>query len=356
MDLPDYIPGSTLEDIKKRYGLSDVYKLASNENILGPAPEVKQAICKAVEDVNYYPDANCTHLRDKLAQAYSIPAHNIIIGNGTDQIIEMLCDCFTGPGNNIVTADPTFLIYEKATLKCGGRVKKIPLRHYRQDIQAMVSEVDEVTSIIFFTSPHNPTGTNITMEEFEYVLDNVDRDVLVVIDEAYCEYVQNQDRLPSLSYVKNFPNLVILRTFSKIYGIAGLRIGYGIAGRQVIDALNKIRLPFNVNSLGQIAAAVALDHQEYVQKVRKKVLEEKEKFYAACGSNGIEYIKSYANFILINTGKYSSQIVEELLREGFIVRPGHNLGVDRFIRVTISLPSINDLFLQKFIEIYKKYY
>ncbi|MGM0366243.1 MAG: histidinol-phosphate transaminase [Actinomycetota bacterium] len=356
MELPDYIPGSTLEDIKRKYGLKKVYKLASNENILGPAPQVKEAICRAVDNVNYYPDANCSDLRQKLSKTYGLPAENIIIGNGTDQIIEMLCDCFIGPGNNIVIADPTFLIYEKAALKCGGSVKKIPLKDYRQDVGAMVSGVLEDTSMIFFTSPHNPTGTNITREEFKFVLDNVDRDVLVVIDEAYCEYVQSEDSISSLNYVRDFPNLVLLRTFSKIFGLAGLRTGFGIAHRQVIDALNKIRLPFNVNSLGQAGASAALDYLQYIQEAREKVTQEKEKFYAACSDNGIGFIRSYANFILLKTGKYSPEIVQGLLREGFIVRPGSNLGVDGFIRVTVSVADINELFLEKFLEIYKKYY
>ncbi len=356
MDLPEYIPGSTLEDIKEKYGLAKVYKLASNENIMGPAPEVKQALCKAVDGINYYPDANCTQLREKLARTHNIAVDSIIIGNGTDQIIEMICDCFIGQEDNIVIADPTFLIYEKATLKCGGRVKKVPLNDYRQDIEAMVREIDKHTSIVFFTSPHNPTGTNISRGEFKYAMENISSDVLVVMDEAYYEYVDDSQALPSLDYVQDFPNLILLRTFSKIFGLAGLRTGYGIAGSGIIDALNKIRLPFNVNSMGQAGGCAALDCSHYVLQVKQKVAQQKKKFYASCKQNDIEFIESYANFILLKTGKYTPQIVEDLLRQGFIVRPGHNLGLDGFIRVTISLPHINELFLKELTLIYKKYY
>ncbi len=356
MDLPEYIPGSTLEEIKKTYGLEHVYKLASNENLWGPAPEVKQALNEAIENVCYYPDANGTNLRNKLSETLGVSPDHIIIGNGTDQIIEMVCDCLIGEGDNIVIADPTFLIYEKATLKCGGTVKKIPLKDYRQDIENMVKQVDQNTSIIFFTTPHNPTGTNITKKEFEYILSNIDKHVLVVIDEAYCEYVDQKDSIFALDRIRDFPNLLILRTFSKIYGLAGLRTGYGIAAPVIINALNKIRLPFNVNALGQIGACAALDHARHIQQVREKVSCEKEKFYTALKKHGIACIPSFANFLLINTGKHSPQIAEDLLKAGFIVRPGRNLGMDGFIRITISLPAVNDKFLEKFLQIYKTYY
>ncbi len=356
MDLPEYIPGSTLEQIKEKYGLSDVYKLASNENIMGPSEEVKKAICKAAGEVQYYPDANCTLLRERLSKKHGVPEEKIIIGNGTDQIIEMICDCFICGGDNIVIADPTFLIYEKASLKCGGVVKKVPLKDKRQDIDAMLSKIDPNTNVLFLTSPHNPTGTNINRKEFEYLMDNISRDLLVVFDEAYCEYVDQKDSLPTSDYVKHTPNLVILRTFSKIFGLAGLRTGYAIADEKIINALNKIRLPFNVNSLGQAGASAALEDEGYIKGIREKVSAEKEKFYFLCNNSGIEFIRSYANFILLKTGKYSAEIVEDLLREGFIVRPGKNLGLDGFIRVTVSLPDINDKFLKTFIKTYKKYY
>ncbi|MDZ7836626.1 MAG: histidinol-phosphate transaminase [Actinomycetota bacterium] len=267
----------------------------------------------------------------------------------------MLCDCFVGNGDNIVIADPTFLIYEKTSLKCGCRVKKIPLIEYRQDIRGMVSAMDSHTKILFLTSPHNPTGSNISREDFEYALTEAASQALVIIDEAYFEYMPEQLRLDSVSCLDRFPSLVVLRTFSKIFGLAGLRVGYGVADEKIISSMNKIRLPFNVNSLGQAAAIAALRNWESINSVRERVDKEKNKFYKRLGQNKIRYIESCANFLLIETGSQTSQIIEDLLGKGFIVRPGYNLGVDGYIRVTISVPDINDKFLDQFIKIYKKY-
>ncbi|MGM0367168.1 MAG: histidinol-phosphate transaminase [Actinomycetota bacterium] len=353
-NLPEYIPGRTINEIKEKYKLENVYKLASNENILGPAPGVKERICDAAKNVNYYPDSNCTKIREKLSQKYGLSTDNIIMGNGTDQIIEMVCNCLIAETENILISDPTFLIYEKATLKLGGKAIKVPLKDYRQDVRSLVSRINKNTRIIFLTSPHNPTGTNITRDEFEYVLSESGKDILVVIDEAYYEYVGDSEKINTVSYLKNFPNLLILRTFSKIYGLAGLRIGYGISNSHVIRALNKTRLPFNVNSIAQEAAIEALENSLYIKKVRDEVNREKEKFYRAFNENGINYLKSYANFILIETGKDDKEVAEELLKVGFIVRPGSNLGLPGFIRVTVSLPEINDKFINTFIRIIKK--
>lgn len=354
-DIPEYIPGRTLEEIKKKYGLREVYKLASNENMEGPHKAVVDAICREAAKVNYYPDANCTLLREKLAQLLNTDEDNLIIGNGTDQVIEMLCDCYVENSSNVVVADPTFLIYEKAALKCGGEVRKIPLSQFRQDIKNMVSAVDSHTKILFLTSPHNPTGTAISQKDFEYVLERLQGQALVVLDEAYVEYVSPEADVNSLSYLNKFSNLVILRTFSKIFALAGLRVGYGAADKRIIKDLNRIRLPFNVNSLAQAAALAALNHRQEIESSVKQIQQEKKKFYSRLDEHNIRYIDSQANFFIIETGKYTNQIIEELLRQGFIVRPGCNLGIDGFIRVTISLPPINDKFLENFIKIYHQY-
>src|SRR4030042_803719 len=215
--MPEYIPGRTIEEIKKEYGLKEVFKLASNENLFGPHPDVIKKICENLGDIKYYPDAECREIRKKLAGKYDIDSGSIIMGNGTDQIIEMICDSFIEPGDNAVIADPTFLIYEKSTLKCSGTVIKVPLKEFRQDVE----------------------------------------------------------KVDTIDYLSRYSNLVVLRTFSKIYGLAGLRIGYGISGNSIISALNKIRLPFNVNSIAQKAAAAALENESYVEEIRAKIEEEK---------------------------------------------------------------------------------
>jgi histidinol-phosphate aminotransferase len=351
--LPEYVAGKTMEEIKKEFNLSEVYKLASNENIMGPSPEVRDLIENYKYDLNYYPDSDCTAIRAGIARKLDLIPGNIIIGGGTDQIIEMICDCIIDRQDNIVIADPNFLIYEKATLKCGGSVIKVPLRDFRQDVAGIISAVNENTKIVFIASPHNPTGTIISKDEFEKLISAISKETLFVIDEAYYDYLVDKDRIGTIDYLKDYSNLMILRTFSKIYGLAGLRVGYGIADPYIISGLNKIRLPFNVSSIGQKAALVALENESYIEKVRDDVIREKEKFYSVLDEAGIGHIRSYANFILIKTGDAELEIVQELLKNGFIVRPGINLGVPGYIRVTISLPAINDRFLEKFTGIYK---
>jgi len=356
-DLPDYIAGRTIEEIKRKYGLSEVYKLASNENLFGPSGKVKETLKESIESINYYPDSDAYEIRSAIADKFNISKDNIIMGDGTDQVIEMICDCFIDRQDNIVTADPNFLIYEKSALISGGSAKKVPLRpDFSQDIRSILKALDSNTKAIFIASPHNPSGTIISKEDFEYLLENADKNILIVMDEAYYEYMPPQKQIDTVSYISANPNLIVLRTFSKIYGLAGLRIGYGIAGAEIITGLNKIRLPFNVSSVAQKAARAALADEDYILKVRDIILSEKEKFYLAFKEAGIEYVESFANFVLIRTGEKSGTIVEDLLKNGFIVRPGANLGLSGYIRVTLATPEINDKFLKIFMEIYKKSY
>jgi len=356
LNMPEYTPGKTVDEIKKDYNLKKVYKLASNENLYGPDSKVLKEICKNLSDIKYYPDGQCREIRQKISEKYNISIDSIIIGNGTDQIIEMICDSFVEPGENVVTSDPTFLIYEKSTLKCNGMVVKVPLKEYRQDVERLISSLNNKSKILFLTNPHNPTGTNINQQEFDYIVENIKESVLLVIDEAYREYMNEDERIDTIKYFSKCNNLVILRTFSKVYGLAGLRIGYGISNKQIISALNKIRLPFNVNLIAQKAAVKALESETYINKIRDKIIDEKNKYYEVLTENKIDFIKSHANFILIKTGRKSDIIVEELLKEGFIVRPGKNLGMSDYIRVTIASRNTNEKFLKTFLKIFNNIY
>jgi histidinol-phosphate aminotransferase len=356
-DLPDYVAGRTIEEIKRKYGLASVYKLASNENLFGPSGKVKETLKECIDSVNYYPDSDTYEIRTALAGKFNISKDNIIMGDGTDQVIEMICDCFIDRQDNIVTGDPNFLIYEKSALISGGSVKKVPLRpDFSQDIKSILNTADSNTKAIFIASPHNPSGTIISKEDFEYLLRSTGRNVLIVMDEAYYEYMPPQKQFDTVSYISGNPNLIVLRTFSKIYGLAGLRIGYGIADPEIITGLNKIRLPFNVSSVAQKAAIAALADRDYILKIRDTISNGKDKFYSAFKEAGIEYVESFANFILVKTGEKSGAIVEEFLKNGFIVRPGVNLGLPGYIRVTLATPEIDEKFLMVFIEIYKQYY
>jgi len=351
-DMPEYIPGRTIDEIKKEYNLEKVYKLASNENLYGPDPVVIEEIYNNLKDIRYYPDSQCRELKQKISEKCGIDINSIIIGNGTDQIIEMICDSFIEQGMNIVISDPTFLIYERSTLKCNGKVIKVPLREFRQDAEGLVASVNDKTRLLFLTNPHNPTGTNVDHGQFEYIIKNIRSDILLVVDEAYGEYMSEEDKVDTVGYLSRYKNIIILRTFSKIYGLAGLRIGYGIADRGVISTLDRVRLPFNVNFIAQKAAAKALENESYANNTRDKVRGEKDKYYRVLAENSIEFIKSHANFILIKTGTRSDEIIEKLLKRGFIVRPGKNIGLPGYIRVTIALPDVNDKFLANFIEIF----
>jgi histidinol-phosphate aminotransferase len=356
-DLPDYVAGRTIEEIKIKYGLASVYKLASNENLFGPAGRVKEILKESIDSINYYPDSDTHEIRTAIAEKFGISRDNIIMGDGTDQVIEMICDCFVDRQNNIVTGDPNFLIYEKSALISGGSAKKIPLLpDFSQDIQSILKAIDGKTKAIFIASPHNPSGTIISKKDFEYLLRSTDRSILIVMDEAYYEYMPSQKQLDTVSFLSGNPNLIVLRTFSKIYGLAGLRIGYGIADAEIITGLNKIRLPFNVSSMAQKAACAALADGGYILNIRDIISGEKDKFYSAFKEAGIEYVESFANFILVKTGDKSEAIIEELLRNGFIVRPGVNLGLPGYTRITLATPEIDDKFLKIFMEIYKKLY
>ena len=355
-DLPEYVAGRTLEEIKSEYGISQVYKMASNENLYGLPPGLAARIAADIENIYYYPDSSCSMIIEKLSGIYGTAREEIIIGSGSDQIIEMICDSFIGPGDNVVVADPTFPIYEKSALKCGGKALKVPLNGFRQDIKGMLEAVDSATKILFLTNPHNPTGTNITRKELETALESLDDSILLVMDEAYYEYCPENDRVETTGYLADRNNLIILRTFSKIYSLAGLRIGYGLGSVEAIDALNKVRLPFNVSSIAQRAAVYALDYGNHIRKISDAISKQRQIYYNELDKAGISYVRSYTNFLLIDAGDKSVEIVEGLLKKGFIVRPGENLGFPGYIRVTIASDEINKKFLNTFTRLYRDVY
>ena len=354
-DLPEYIPGGTIEDIKEKYNLKEVYKLASNENIFGPSEKVIEYFKREFPDINYYPDSYCRQLRKNLSLKLGITGDSIIFGNGTDQIIEMICDAILQKGKNIVIPDPTFLTYEKSAMKNSAQILRVPLKDFRQDIASITKKANKNTAIIFLTSPHNPTGTIITKEEIEYILANVSNDVLIVLDEAYVEFMPEGNKINSIGYLKKYENLLLMRTFSKIYGIAGLRIGYGIGNEEVISNITKLMQPFVVNSIAQIAAIISLEDDENINRNVGIIISEREKFCKKLELAKIDYVKSYSNFVLIKTGNRSNEFSEELMKNGFMVRNGEFLGFAGFIRVSFSLPEINKKFIDLFVELYKKF-
>ncbi len=327
--------------------------MASNENALGPSPKALEAIKKAASDVNLYPDGNAYYLKQKLAQKLGVSIDEIFVGNGTDEIIRVITETFLNPGEEVVVAWPGFVIYSIATEVMAGALKRIPLKNYTHDLEAMLKAVTNKTKLIFIANPNNPTGTMVDKDEVESFMEKVPDDVIVVFDEAYYEYA-DENFPQTMQYMKQGRNVIILRTFSKIYGLAGLRMGYGIAKKEIFFEMNRIRQPFNVNRIAQSAAIAALDDTEHVRKSIAMNEEGKKFLYKELESMGLEYVPTSANFILVNIERDGRKVYEQLLKEGVIVRPVDNYDLPNFIRVTICKPSENKKFIKSLRKILGK--
>ncbi len=341
LDLPVYSPGRSPEEIASSYGISDCVKMASNENPLGPSPLALRAILENLERCSVYPDSHSQELRSALSQKLGVSPEMILVSHGADEAMDLIAYAFLDPGDEVVVAHPTFTSYELAALTMGARVIKVPLRNYRQDLKAMLAEVSEKTKVVFVCSPLNPTGTVVMREEWEKFLENFPPSVLCLLDEAYVEYVDEEARFDSLSYIRSHPFLIISRTFSKIYGLAGLRVGYSICSPEIREILEKVKLPFNVNQLGQIAAKAALEDQEHLRRSREVNARGKKRITELLEELGLDYVPTQANFILVKNGRFPD-LYQQLLRKGVIVRDGVPLGIPGHIRITIGDQRQND--------------
>jgi histidinol-phosphate aminotransferase len=340
-----YVPGKPIEELERELGIKDAVKLASNENPIGPSPLAIKAIVEGLGDINRYPDGGCYYLREALSERLGVDREWLIFGNGSNEIIELAVRTFLIPGDEAIMAQPSFVVYPTITQAAGGRSIIVPLREWRHDLERMVSMVTERTRIIFIANPNNPTGTINTRAEMDSLIRAVPEGILIVIDEAYHEYVTSGDYPDTLEYLKDGRDVLILRTFSKIYGLAGLRIGYGISRPEIIGAMEKVRQPFNVNTLAQRAALAALEDTGHLRRSREVNEEGKDFLYGEFRSLGIEYVPTEANFIyLILKEKNSGIVYNELLKEGVIIRP---VG-DRYVRVTIGLPQENIRMIKAF--------
>ncbi len=346
-----YVPGKPVEEVERELGIKNAVKLASNENPLGASPKAVKAILKHAASSNYYPDGNCYYLLQALSAVTGFKPEEIIVGNGSDEILVMLAAAFLNPGDEIVMAEPSFSEYDFASMMMDAKAVKVPLKNFTHDLKAMARAVTPRTKIIFVCNPNNPTGTIVAREEVEAWLQALPENILVVFDEAYYEYVDN-DRYPqSLEYVRQGKNVVVLRTFSKIYGLAGLRVGYGIAHREIVAAMNRVRQPFNVNNLAQKAALAALDDQEFVAKSKESVSEGKKYLYEALEEMGLFYVPTEANFIFIDTGMDCGKLFPRLLQKGIIIRTGDIFNYPTFIRLTVGTMRDNERFITALKEV-----
>jgi histidinol-phosphate aminotransferase len=341
LGMEPYNPGKPIEEVKRELGLTDVIKLASNENPLGPSPLAKQAIVSSVEEANLYPDGSGFALRQKLAKKFEVAMDEIILGSGSDEIISMLAQTFIAPGDEAVTSETSFVRYEQAVALMDGVMKFAPMQNYTYDLKAIAKLITPKTKLVFIANPNNPTGTMVDKTAVAELMQRVPPEVLVVFDEAYYEYVQNPEYPQTFEYFRNGKNVIILRTFSKIYGLAGFRVGYGFANPELLNLLNKVRPPFNVNRMAQIAALASLDDVAHVNKSRETNRLGKEYIYAECSKLGLEYVPTAANFILIKCPINAKQIFDNLLRQGVIVRQTST----QHIRVTIGTMPQNERFI-----------
>ena len=346
-----YIPGKPMDEVKREMGLKSVIKLASNENPYPPSPKVLAAIAGAAREINRYPDGGCFLLRRTLARKLNVDEDQLIFGNGSDEIIVLAVKAFAAKGDEIIIAKPSFLVYEIASTLSGARVHQVPLKDFHYDLEGMKAKVSRKTRIIFIGNPDNPAGTYITQAQAENFIRAVPKETLVFFDEAYFEYVQAKDYPDTISLMKKYPNVMTTRTFSKIYGLAGLRVGYGIAGREIIDILNRLREPFNVNSIAQAAAVAVLSDEAYYRKIAKDVNEQREYLYASFEKMGIAAEKSFTNFILLRMNADSTQVAQALLKKGVIIRDMAAWGLKGYIRVSIGSASENKRFIKSLGEL-----
>lgn len=336
LTLTPYQPGKSVESVKKQYNLDKIEKLASNENPFGCSAKVLEAIGEYPKSLAIYPDGYAADLRNAVAHFYHIQPEDLIFGNGSDNLIQILSRALLDAHSSTVMAVPTFSQYRHNAVIEGAVIREIPLKDGNHDLDAMLAAIDDTTNIIWLCSPNNPTGTYIPEQKLIAFLEKVPAETLVVLDEAYNEYVVADDYYDSISLTRRFDHLIVLRTFSKIYGLASLRIGYGIANPKIIQALEPAREPFNVNSFGQFAAVEALADQEFVQQCKQTNRLGLEQFYQFCQEHHLHYFPAQGNFILIDFQMDGDLVFERLLKKGYIVRSGKALGFPTSVRITIG--------------------
>jgi histidinol-phosphate aminotransferase len=342
-DLPTYQPGRPIEEVARELGLpaSDIIKLASNENPLGPSPAALAAMQKAIANLHLYPDGNAFYLKQKLAEKLGVTTANLILGNGSNEIIEFVGHTYFAPGVDVVVSQYCFAIYPLVAKMFGANVVTVPAKDHGHDLPAMVNAITPQTCVVFVANPNNPTGTLAPREEVIQFVNDVPDNVLLVMDEAYIEFLDDAVDLVSLVRLGVRPNLLLMRTFSKIFGLAGLRLGYGIGHPDLIATLEKTRQPFNINSIAQAAALAALDDVEHIRKTRENNARGLDFFQRAFREMKLEYVPSSANFVLVRVGE-GQRVFEAMQKQGVIVRPMGGYQLPEWIRLSVGTSQENE--------------
>jgi len=340
--LPVYVPGRPIEEVARELGLDPdgVIKLASNENPLGPSPRALEAMRAVLEDLHLYPDGSSFQLKRALARRLDVEPGHLILGNGSNEIIELVGHAFLRPGDEVVVSQYCFAVYPIVTALFGATLVTVPARGFGADIQAMLRALTPKTRILFLANPNNPTGTLTSRDAVSELLAGVPPHVLLVLDEAYVEFLGDPADCLPLIRAGTQPNLLLMRTFSKIFGLAGLRLGYGIATAEIIRGLERIRQPFNINAIAQAGALAALEDQEHLAATRANNQQGLNYLHTAFAQLGLEHVRSHANFVLVRVGN-GLEVFQELQRRGVITRPMGSYGLPEWIRVTVGLPQEN---------------
>ncbi|MBM3212181.1 histidinol-phosphate transaminase [Candidatus Poribacteria bacterium] len=351
-----YQPGKPIEEVARELGIPepDIIKLASNENPLGPSPLGIQAIKDSADKVWLYPDGDCYYLKQALWKHLNFKPGNLILGNGSNEILMIIADTFINPGDEVIYSEQAFVVYELAVKTVGAKGITVPLKEYTHDLDAMADKITSGTKAIFIANPNNPTGTMVTADQVDRFMKRVPDDVLVVFDEAYYEYVERSDYPQTVNYIRDGRAVITCRTFSKIYGLAGLRVGYGIAREDIIEVMNKVRQPFNVSTISQAAAIASLKDKDHVNKSIKVNREGKKYLYSEFKKLGLDFVPSEANFILVHTPRPGAVIMTQLLKMGVIVRPMVGYSFPDSVRITIGTQEQNERLIKSLREILEK--
>ncbi len=348
-----YEAGKPLKEFQREYQLDHVVKLASNENALGFSPKVTEAVVQNLSGMNRYPEPIAHDLCRKLSEKFQVSTDNLVIGNGSDDIIALLAHGYLNPGDEALMPLPSFLMYEISVRTAKGCPVMVPLKDFTTNLDGLVEKLSSKTRLIFITNPFNPTGSVITRDEFADFLKKIPDDVIIVVDEAYIEFVRDKQVFDSLEHPLADPRIVTLRTFSKAYGLAGFRVGYGIMDARIAQTLNRIRQPFNVNGLAQAAATAAIDDDQFLKKSVAATHQGLDYLYAELGTMGIPTLPTQANFLMLDVRTDATAVFQKMLHLGVIVRSMKSYGFDTFLRVNTGTPEENQLFIQALKQVLK---
>jgi histidinol-phosphate aminotransferase len=350
LNINAYEPGKPLEELQRELGIGDIIKMASNENPLGPSPCAIEAVKNIADGVNLYPDGNGYYLREAIAGRYSLKRENVILGNGSNEIIELTVRCFLNEGEEVVISRQAFVVYDIVVKIMNGVIKAAPMKNYTHDLTAMAKAITDKTKLIFIANPNNPTGTMVNSKEAASFMKDIPENIIVIFDEAYYEYVTAEDWPDTLKYLNTKKNIIILRTFSKMYGLAGLRVGYGLARENIINLMQTVRQPFNVNAVAQKAALAALDDKSHLLASKKVNDDGKKYLYSEFKNLGLEFIASQTNFVLVKIPMAGRELFKKMLKKGVIIRAMDIYGLKEFVRITIGKKEDNERFIKAFKE------